>query len=50
MEHVVVRGDTLWGIAEKYLGTGHRYTEIMKANGLETDLIYPGQRLKIPEQ
>ena len=49
-EHTVVRGDTLWGIAEKYLGTGHRYTEIMEANGLETDLIYPGQRLKIPER
>lgn len=49
-EHIVVLGDTLWGIAQKYLGKGTRYKEIMTANGLKNETIYPGQRLKIPER
>jgi nucleoid-associated protein YgaU/GH25 family lysozyme M1 (1,4-beta-N-acetylmuramidase) len=44
----VVQGDTLWRISEKYLGYGPRYEEIMNMNGLTTDMIYPGQILKIP--
>ncbi|MGN1041367.1 MAG: LysM peptidoglycan-binding domain-containing protein [Acutalibacteraceae bacterium] len=46
--HRVKQGDTLWKISEKYLGYGPRYSEIMSANGLTTDMIYPGQILKIP--
>lgn len=46
--HRVKQGDTLWKIAEKHLGYGPRYNEIMSANGLTTDMIYPGQILKIP--
>lgn len=46
--HKVVSGDTLWGISQKYLGNGARYTEIVKLNGLKTTVIYPGQILKIP--
>ena len=46
--HNVVNGDTLWGIAEKYLGRGTRYQEIKTLNGLDSDTIYSGQKLKIP--
>ncbi len=46
--HTVAKGDTLWGIAEKYLGSGAHYKEIKTLNGLDTDTIYSGQKLKIP--
>ena len=46
--YTVRDGDTLWGIAEMFLGTGLRYPEIQAWNGLTSTLIYPGQRLKIP--
>ena len=48
--HTVVRGDTLWGIAKKYLGSGYRYTEIVTLNGLKSTTIYAGQVLKIPQK
>ena len=46
--HTVAKGDTLWGIAVKYLGNGTRYKEIKTLNGLTSDTIYSGQKLKIP--
>ena len=46
--HTVVKGDTLWDIAVKYLGKGSRYTEIKKLNGLTSNVIYSGWKLKIP--
>ena len=46
--YTVVKGDTLWGIAKKLLGSGFRYTEIVKLNGLKSSVIYAGQKLKIP--
>lgn len=46
--HTVVHGDTLWAIAQKYLGKGNRYTEIVKLNGLKSNVIYSGMKLKIP--
>ena len=46
--HAVVTGDTLWDIAQKYLGNGSRYTEIVKLNGLTSNVIYSGMKLKIP--
>ena len=46
--HTVVHGDTLWNIAVKYLGKGNRYTEIVKLNGLKSNVIYSGMKLKIP--
>ena len=45
--HTVKKGETLWGIAERYYGDGNRYKEIQKINGLDDDKIYPGQVLKI---
>ena len=43
----VKSGDTLWSIAKSFLGYGPRYNEIMSLNGMTTDMIYPGQILKI---
>ena len=41
-------GDTLWKIAEQFLGEGKRYPEIVQLNNLSSDDITPGMRLKIP--
>ena len=46
--YTVVAGDTLWGIAQKKLGSGARWQEISKLNGLTSTTIVVGQKLKIP--
>lgn len=46
--HTVVKGDTLWILAKKYLNDGSRYTEIRALNGLTSNAIYVGMKLKIP--
>ncbi len=53
--HVVVAGDTLWGISEKYYGDGSRYMEIFNANKevwknykYDPNVIYQGWELTIP--
>ena len=46
--HTAVHGDSLWGIAKKYLGDGNRYPEIVKLNALKSNVIYSGNKLKIP--
>lgn len=48
--YTVETGDTLWGIAKRKLGSGSRYTEVVKLNGLKTSTIYKGQVLKLPEK
>ena len=51
--HTVEKGDTLWAIAEKTLGSGARYNEIFEANRpmlSHPDKIYPGQTLRIPQE
>ncbi|CAN5199833.1 hypothetical protein BH18ACT4_BH18ACT4_05610 [soil metagenome] len=50
-EHVVQKGDTLWAIAAANYGNGSDYPLIVRANPTEItdpDLIFPGQRLKVP--
>jgi nucleoid-associated protein YgaU len=49
--HTAVKGDSLWKISEKTLGSGARYNEIFEANRpmlSHPDKIYPGQVLRIP--
>lgn len=49
--YTIRRGDTLWAIAKRYLGSGLRYTRIFQDNR-ETinnpDLIHPKQQVKVP--
>jgi len=48
----IVKGDTLWGIADKFYDDGSKYTHIVDANIeviKDADLIYPGQTIRIPE-
>ena len=49
--YVVVRGDSLWLIAQRELGNGRRWTEIYDMNRnvlVNPDLIRVGQRLAMP--
>lgn len=47
---MMLYGDTLWAIAKKYLGNGSRYKEIVSLNGLKSNVIYSGMKLKIPNK
>ncbi|MEH7885046.1 LysM peptidoglycan-binding domain-containing protein [Bacillus sp. JJ1609] len=42
--YVVKSGDTLWGISKTYRLS---ITELKSLNGLRSDTIYPGQRMKV---
>lgn len=50
--YTVVKGDSLWSIAEKKLGAGYRWTEIKRSDGKTYSLndctIYPGDVLILP--
>lgn len=44
----VVRGDTLWRIAEKYLGNPYKYTQLASINNIPNpNKIYVGQIIKL---
>jgi murein DD-endopeptidase MepM/ murein hydrolase activator NlpD len=52
----VVSGDTLYEIAQRFLGDGKRYWEIVNLNknkypgvGKNPDLIFPGQEFELPD-
>lgn len=49
--HTVKKGDTLWGLAKKYYGSGSKYPVIFNANKnliKNPDLIIDGWKLVIP--
>lgn len=46
--HIVVKGDTLWDISEKYHGDPFRYPELAADSNVKNpDLIYPGDVITI---
>jgi chemotaxis signal transduction protein/LysM repeat protein len=46
--HVVVKNDTLWYIAKKYVHNPWRYPELARLSNIKNpDLIYPGDRVTI---
>lgn len=46
----IQQGDSFWSIANKMLGDGNKYKDILNANNLtEKSVIYPGQILNIPD-
>lgn len=51
--YTIESGDTLWGIAAKFLGNGSKYPEIFEANREvieDPDKIFIGQKIRIPNQ
>lgn len=50
-QYVVQSGDTLSGLAERFLGSSDRWKQIADANGIQNpDMISVGQKLEIPEK
>jgi nucleoid-associated protein YgaU len=49
-EYTIRKGDTLWGIAERQLGSGRRYREILDLNPsiLDVSTIQVGTRIQLP--
>ena len=48
IRHFVVKGDTLWHIAKRYINNPYRYPELARLSKIKNpDLIYPGDRVKI---
>jgi len=46
--HIVVKGDTLWDIAKRYINDPFRYPELARLSEIRNpDLIYPGDRVRI---
>ena len=47
----IAKGDSLWKIAKNFYGNGNDYPKIFEANKeviKDPDLIYPGQKIRIP--
>jgi len=46
--HIVVKGDTLWAIAKKYIHNPFLYPELARLSNIKNPhLIYPGNRVRI---
>ena len=48
--YTVQSGDTLWGIAERYLGAGSRWHDLYEINGLHSIDVFPGQILRLRKE
>ena len=47
--HLVVKGESLWSIAEKEIGSGYNWVDLAKENNLKNPgLIFAGQKMVIP--
>ncbi|GAB6178776.1 LysM peptidoglycan-binding domain-containing protein [Desulfotomaculum defluvii] len=46
-EHTVAQGDTLYLIAQHY---GTQVDKLKSTNQLKSDMLYPGQKLQVPDQ
>jgi proteasome lid subunit RPN8/RPN11 len=47
--HTIRSGETLWGLAARYLGSGERYVEIVDANpGINPVRLQVGDSLRVP--
>lgn len=46
--HIVVKGDTLWAIAEQYTNSAFNYPELARQSGIRNPhRIYPGNKVRI---
>ena len=46
--HVIVKGDTLWAIAKRYVNNPYHYPELARLSKIQNpDRIYPGNKVKI---
>ena len=49
--YVVVKGDTLWGIAKRFTGNPFNYPRVARDNSIATpDLIFPGQKIRLIQE
>lgn len=51
--YTIEKGDSLWKIAQEFYGNGNDYPKLFEANKeviKDPDLIYPGQKIRIPAQ
>lgn len=46
--YTVKEGDTLWALAEEWIGAGYMYPSIITANNLTSTVLHVGQVLTIP--
>jgi ABC-type phosphate/phosphonate transport system substrate-binding protein len=51
IDYLIKKGDTLWDLAEKYLGAGHKYQILADINQIKNPhKIWAGDKLKIVKQ
>lgn len=48
-EHTVVKGETLWSIAEDSYGSGYNWVDVKSENKLKSETIEVGQKLTLPD-